>query len=83
MPGPTNPLGRIKFDMRNDLAIYLHDTPDKRSFAGDERAYSSGCIRLEQPLALAGYLLRNRKDWPKDRIHWFSKLTAGAVPSSS
>lgn len=56
-PGPQNALGRIKFMMPNPFAVYLHDTPSRELFARQERSFSSGCIRLEQPLALAEWLL--------------------------
>ena len=57
-PGPHNALGRMKFMFPNPYAIYLHDTPAKRHFALDERAYSSGCVRLQDPEHLAEVLLR-------------------------
>ncbi len=46
-PGPANALGRIKIDMPNDHAIYLHDTPSKAAFARKDRALSHGCIRVQ------------------------------------
>ena len=57
-PGPKNALGRIKFMFPNPYAIYLHDTPAKQHFALDDRAYSSGCVRLSDPEHLAEVLLR-------------------------
>jgi len=65
-PGPTNALGRLKFLLENSPAIYLHDTPDTGTFARRTRALSSGCIRLEEPLALAQYLLGG--DWDQAKI---------------
>jgi L,D-transpeptidase YcbB len=55
--GPHNSLGRIKFIMPNDHAVYLHDTPTKGLFERRERAFSHGCVRLENPLQLAALLL--------------------------
>lgn len=52
-PGPENALGRVKFDMRNDHAIYLHDTPAKSFFQRDERHLSHGCVRVEDALGFA------------------------------
>ena len=57
-PGPDNALGRMKFMFPNPYAIYLHDTPAKQHFALDDRAYSSGCVRLADPEHLAEALLR-------------------------
>lgn len=52
-PGPTNSLGRMKLDMPNAHAIFLHDTPSRHLFANDNRALSHGCIRTERALELA------------------------------
>ena len=57
-PGPRNSLGRIKFNLVNDQAIYLHDTPAKALFARNERALSHGCIRVKNIDQLAGELMR-------------------------
>ena len=56
-PGPGNSLGRIKFMFPNPYSVYLHDTPARALFDRPVRAFSSGCIRVEQPLALANYVL--------------------------
>jgi murein L,D-transpeptidase YcbB/YkuD len=56
-PGPHNSLGRLKFEMPNSRAIYLHDTPARGLFRKSMRAFSSGCIRVEKPLQLAARLL--------------------------
>ena len=55
--GPINALGRMKFMMPNQYAIYLHDTQAKKHFTLNDRAYSHGCIRLSDPDALAMQLL--------------------------
>ncbi len=57
-PGPGNALGRIKFMFHNPHDVYLHDTSSKALFSKEFRTFSSGCIRLENPLELAGHLLR-------------------------
>ncbi|MGE0714561.1 MAG: murein L,D-transpeptidase [Alphaproteobacteria bacterium] len=67
-PGPKNALGRIKFNMQNQHAIYLHDTPDRHLFDRSARSFSSGCIRLEQPVALAELLLGDQGGWPPERL---------------
>ena len=56
-PGPDNALGRIKFMFPNEHSVYLHDTPSRDLFDRDSRAFSSGCIRVENPFELAGQLL--------------------------
>ncbi|MFH1278819.1 MAG: L,D-transpeptidase family protein [Candidatus Eisenbacteria bacterium] len=58
LPGPANALGRVKFMFPNRFSVYLHDTPAKELFRKPERAFSSGCIRVERPLDLARYVLR-------------------------
>lgn len=60
-PGPLNALGTMKFMFPNPWSIYLHDTPQKELFAQSQRNFSSGCIRVEDPLALAEFSL-NRPD---------------------
>ena len=56
-PGPKNSLGLVKFLFPNEFNVYLHDTPNDELFAKDVRAFSHGCIRLEQPAALAEWVL--------------------------
>jgi L,D-transpeptidase YcbB len=56
-PGPRNALGKIKFNLVNDQAIYLHDTPAKAAFKKDARALSHGCIRVSNIDQLAGELM--------------------------
>jgi murein L,D-transpeptidase YcbB/YkuD len=65
-PGPTNALGRIKFMFPNEHFVYLHDTPSRDLFEQTSRAFSSGCIRLENPLDLATLLLGSK--WSRARI---------------
>ena len=55
-PGPENSLGLVKFDLRNDHAIYLHDTPAKALFAEDDRHRSHGCVRVQDALGFAQML---------------------------
>lgn len=63
-PGPLNPMGRVKFLFSNNFNIYLHDTPQRRLFNRQERAYSSGCIRVSEAEWLAGYVLSgNTNGW--------------------
>lgn len=66
-PGPKNALGRIKFMFPNRHSVYLHDTPSKALFARAERAFSSGCIRIENPYELAELLLKGN-GWDRGRL---------------
>lgn len=66
-PGPENPLGNVKFMFPNVHSIYLHDTPS-REFDRGSRDFSSGCIRVENPMDLAEYLLRDDPQWTRARI---------------
>ncbi len=56
-PGPHNALGRLRFDLPNPYALFLHDTPSPGLFARADRALSHGCIRVEDPVALAATVL--------------------------
>jgi murein L,D-transpeptidase YcbB/YkuD len=56
-PGPKNSLGTVKFIFPNEHFVFLHDTPHRELFDRPERAFSSGCIRVEDPLSLAELLL--------------------------
>jgi murein L,D-transpeptidase YcbB/YkuD len=56
-PGDKNALGRIRFNFPNKFLVYQHDTPDKHLFAHDKRAYSHGCMRVENPLMYGEKLL--------------------------
>jgi murein L,D-transpeptidase YcbB/YkuD len=67
--GPKSALGHFKFDFSNPFGVYLHDTPAHAGFARTSRLASHGCVRLEQPEALADLLLQGLDDWPPDRIH--------------
>ena len=68
LPGPGNSLGKVKFLFPNSFNIYFHDTPAKSLFSREKRAYSHGCIRLEEPEKMANYLLRNNSEWTASRI---------------
>ena len=66
--GPDNPLGRVAFMFPNEHAVYLHDTPTRGLFQLAERAFSSGCIRIEDPLKLAEAVLRDDPRWTRAAI---------------
>jgi len=67
-PGDDNPLGRLKFMFPNSHDVYLHDTPARNLFDKPERAYSSGCIRVEHPIELAVLLLDDPERWNRDAL---------------
>lgn len=69
LPGKNNPLGKVKFLFPNTHDIYLHDTPDKASFAKQDRALSHGCIRVADATKLAAYLLKDHGDWNTQKIN--------------
>jgi L,D-transpeptidase YcbB len=56
-PGAANALGRIKFNFPNKFQVYLHDTPEKRLFASEKRAFSHGCMRVEDPTKFGEIML--------------------------
>jgi L,D-transpeptidase YcbB len=72
-PGAGNALGKIKFMFRNPFGVYLHDTPSRAPFSKSNRAVSHGCVRVEKPIMLAEYLLRDHSKWNVD----FLKLEIG------
>ena len=65
--GAANALGRIRFDLPNPFAIYLHDTPNRALFARTERALSHGCIRVAEPASLAEAVI-NAPEWKRTEI---------------
>ena len=62
-PGERNALGVIKFNFPNKYAVYLHDTPAKALFQNNYRAYSHGCMRVQDPWGLATVLLTREQGW--------------------
>ncbi|MCH2096173.1 MAG: L,D-transpeptidase family protein [Rhodobacteraceae bacterium] len=68
-PGGRNALGLVKFMFPNKHNIYLHDTPQKHLFAREVRAYSHGCVRLNDPFDFAYALLAVQSDDPKGQFH--------------
>ncbi len=61
--GDSNPLGKVRIIMANPFDIYLHDTNQRESFKKDDRALSSGCIRVAQPEKLADFILSANDGW--------------------
>jgi murein L,D-transpeptidase YcbB/YkuD len=67
-PGPSNPLGRVKFLFPNKHSVYLHDTPNRGYFQRSQRNFSHGCIRVEKPVELAEFVLASDPGWSDERI---------------
>lgn len=74
-PGPTNSLGRIRLDMPNIHAVYMHDTPQRDLFRSDARFQSSGCARVEDVVGLAAWVLEG-SDWSRERLQ--QEIAAGS-----
>jgi murein L,D-transpeptidase YcbB/YkuD len=67
-PGANNALGHVKFLFPNDYDVYLHDTPADSLFQRQGRAFSHGCVRVEEPEVLANYVLQGYSEWDGARI---------------
>src|SRR5262249_19282935 len=70
-PGEANALGRIRFNFPNRFLVYQHDTPDKHMFAHDVRAYTHGCMRVQDPAKYAEVLFniaRPNDNWTADKV---------------
>jgi murein L,D-transpeptidase YcbB/YkuD len=65
-PGERNALGRIRFNFPNKFLVYQHDTPDKHLFANEDRAFSHGCMRVQNPDQYASILL----NITEPNTHW-------------
>lgn len=78
-PGKGNSLGGVKFVFPNHFNVYLHDTPLQKLFERVERDFSHGCVRLDEPEALAAYVLRDKPEWTAERIR--SAMTSGVEQS--
>ncbi|WP_051299749.1 L,D-transpeptidase family protein [Methylobacter luteus] len=67
-PGRLNALGSVKFMFPNDYNVYLHDTPTQNLFKRTRRDFSHGCVRVEDPEALAEFVLKSKDGWDRQRI---------------
>ena len=67
-PGAKNSLGLVKFVFPNKFDVYLHDTPAHSLFAQMERDFSHGCVRVEKPVELAQWVLRDQPEWTPPKI---------------
>lgn len=66
-PGADNALGRLKILFPNPHHVYMHDTPNRSLFEASRRDFSSGCIRIENPLGLASVLFAYESEWTRSR----------------
>lgn len=80
-PGPHNSLGLVKFMFPNSYNVYIHDTPNRSLFLKDDRAQSSGCIRIEKPFELASLILNGHGRWNDSTIR--EAMNAGKERSVS
>lgn len=62
-PGPKNALGLVRIDMQNPEGVYMHDTPLKKLFNQNSRAFSAGCVRVQDVFDLVEWLLRYEPTW--------------------
>jgi L,D-transpeptidase YcbB len=67
-PGPHNALGLVKFVFPNTENVYMHGTPAQELFGRSRRDFSHGCVRVENPIALAEWALKEQPEWTRDRI---------------
>ncbi len=67
-PGPKNALGLVKFLFPNSYNVYLHSTPSVSLFSRARRDFSHGCIRVQDPAALAVWVLRDKPGWTLDKV---------------
>lgn len=67
-PGDTNALGQIRVLMPNDYNIYLHDTNMPELFIRDDRAQSSGCVRMAEPEKIANFILEGNEGWSDEKL---------------
>ena len=67
-PGPKNSLGQVKFMFPNDENVYLHSTPAPELFGRARRDFSHGCVRVEDPVALALWALKDQPEWTREKV---------------
>lgn len=66
--GPENALGPMKLDFKNDYAVFIHGTSTPKLFAKQDRFFSSGCVRVDDPLGLATFLIQDDPAWTRARV---------------
>lgn len=76
-PGPTNPMGEVKFIFPNRYNVYIHDTTERDQFVRTRRDFSAGCIRVQDPFALAEWILDGQDGYDRARL---DEVAAGNSP---
>ena len=84
-PGSDNSLGLVKFNFSNRHSVYLHDTNNRGYFTKENRALSSGCVRVENPLRLAKIIMKKENDeWSLEKIdEIIAKKNSKLIPIKS
>lgn len=78
-PGAGNSLGLVKFMFPNNHSVYIHDTPARGLFERGERAFSHGCIRLQNPATFAELLLKGNSNWTPAKISEYMHMSEEKV----
>lgn len=78
-PGERNVLGIVKFRFPNKHDVYMHDTPQRDLFANPVRAFSHGCMRVQNPVKLAEVLLGHDKGWSVDRVQSLARGGSNSI----
>ncbi|MCP5361725.1 MAG: L,D-transpeptidase family protein [Hyphomicrobiales bacterium] len=68
LPGEKNALGYVRFSIQNKWEIFMHGTPDQNLFSNEARAFSSGCIRVEDPLQMAYFVMEQNEGYDRQKI---------------
>ena len=76
-PGPQNALGLVRIDMPNEHGVYMHDTPMKPLFEQRARAFSAGCVRVQEVFDLAAWIARGEPNMSRERIE---EIVQGGQP---
>jgi murein L,D-transpeptidase YcbB/YkuD len=66
--GPENALGPMKLDFQNDYSVFIHGTSTPKLFEKQDRFFSSGCVRVDDPLGLATFLIQDDPSWNRTRV---------------
>lgn len=82
-PGKYNALGLARFSIENDYSIFMHGTPSGGLFSEDSRTFSSGCIRVKDPLQMAKFLLKDESDYSESHIEDLYYLDDGEHPDTT